>query len=265
MKNDDKDIIKEIIATGSEISGGVGGAIIGNIVAGPVGAIWGGASGPVLTRLFKSIGTEIKGRFLSRREEVRIGAAYTFALNKIHRNQELGLELRKDDFFGNAENDRPPSVEILEGIILSSQREFEELKLKYLGNLYANICYDSGISREHANQLIKTADSLTFRQFCILQLLNERYIASEQLNFKIRALDKWQLDQMDIIAEVRELNQIGLVYIPLTYDGGDNSSPIQLSKLNITKNGRFFCKVLSLDEIESEILDKLNAQTSIKE
>lgn len=218
----------------------------------------------MLTRLFKSIGTEIKGRFLSRREEVRIGAAYTFAINKIRENQELGLELRKDDFFGEAEIERPPSVEILEGIILSSQRQFEELKLKYLGNLYANICFDPSITKQHANQLIKTADNLTFRQFCILQLLNERYVASQQLTFRVRALDKWQLDQMDIVAEIRDLNQRGLVFLPTTYDGGDNSSPIQLEKLVITKTGRFFCKILSLNEIETETLADLNSLTAIR-
>lgn len=265
MTDDNKNIIKEIIETGSEISGGVGGAIIGGLFAGPVGAVLGGASGPIITRVFKSIGTEIKERFLSHREEVRIGAAYTFALSKINENESNGLLLRNDDFFQNVDNNRPASEEVLEGIILSSQKEFEELKLKYLGNLYANICYDKEISKEHSNQLIKTADILTFRQFCILQLLQERYIASQQITFKIRGLDKWEIKLIDIIAEIRDLQQKGLVFIPTTYDGGDNSSPIRLEKLTITTSGLFFCKMLSLDEIESERLEKLNKITSIKD
>lgn len=265
MKNDNKNIIKDIIETGSEISGGVGGALIGGLIAGPVGIILGGASGPVLTKLFKSVGTEIKERFLSPRESVRIGAAYTFAIDRIKENESKGIPLRNDNFFESIDNNRPASEEVLEGIILTSQREFEELKIKYLGNLYANICSNEDISKEHANQLIKIANVLSFRQFCLLQLLNERYIESQQLKYKVRGLDKWEISLMDIIAEIRDLQQKGLVFIPTTYDGGDNSSPIQLDKLSITTSGLFFCKTLSLETIEKEKLDKLNEITSIKE
>jgi hypothetical protein len=265
MKDDKKDIIKDIVETGAEISGGISGAVIGGLMAGPTGAILGGASGPIIAKVLKSIGIEIKSRFLSHREEVRIGAAYTFAIKKIKENEEQGLKLRNDDFFKATGNARPASEEVLEGIILSSQREFEELKLKYLGNLYANICFSTEVSKEHANQLLKTADALSFRQLCILQLLNERYAESQQLTFKLRGLDKWQIDIMDVVAEIRDLQQRGLVFIPTTFDGGDNSSPIQIKSLTITTTGRFFCAMLSLEGIERDKLDKLNAITSIKE
>ena len=260
-----KNVITDIIETGSEISGGIGGAIIGGLIAGPSGAIIGGAGGPIITKVFKSIGTEIRKRYLSPREEMRIGAAYTFAINKIKKNEDNGETLRNDDFFKGINDKRPASEEVLEGIILSSQREFEELKIKFLGNLYANICFKPKVSKEYANQLIKTANSLSFRQFCILQLMNERYVESKKLNFKIRALDKWEISLLDIVAEVRDLQQRGLLHIPTTYDGGDNSAPIQLKKLSITKSGLFFCEMLSLDEIEKETLEKVNELTGIKE
>ena len=265
MTNDNKNIIKEIIETGSEITGCVGGAVIAGLIPGPVGIVLGGASGPIITKVFKALGTEIKERFLSPRESIRIGAAYTFAINKIKENETKGIPLRKDNFFDSVDDNRPASEEVLEGIILTSQREFEELKIKYLGNLYANICSNQDIDKEHANQLIKTANSLSFRQFCILQLLNERCIESQELKFKIRGSEKWEVSLMDIISEIRDLQQKGLVFIPTTYDGGDNSSPIQLNKLSITKSGLFFCNTLSLETIEKEKLNKLNEITSIKE
>lgn len=260
-----KNIIKDIIETGSEISGGIGGAIIGGLLAGPAGVVIGGASGPIITKVFKSIGTEIKERYLSPREGIRIGAAYTFAINKIKENESNGQSLRNDNFFKDINDKRPASEEVLEGIMLSSQREFEELKIKFLGNLYANICFRADVSKEHANQLIKTANILTFRQFCILQLMNERHIESQKLNFKVRGLDKWEISLIDVVAEIRDLQQRGLLHIPTTYDGGDNSAPIQLNNLSITKSGLFFCEILSLDEIERDTLDEINELTSIKE
>jgi DNA replication protein DnaD len=131
--------------------------------------------------------------------------------------------------------------------------------------LYANVCFRADISKQHINQLIKTADSLTFRQFCILQLMNERYTESLNLNFKLRGLDRWEITILDIVAEIRDLQQRGLLNIPTTRDGGDNSAPIQLNKLSITKSGLFFCEILSLEEIEKTALDDLNRLTSIRE
>ena len=52
-------IVKDIIETGSEITGGVGGAVLGGLIAGPVGVVIGGASGPILTKMFKLLGTEL--------------------------------------------------------------------------------------------------------------------------------------------------------------------------------------------------------------
>jgi len=265
MKNSNKNnIIKDIVETGSEISGGVVGAIIGGLIIGPTGGFLGGVSGPIVTKVFKKIGAEIQDRFLSPREGTRIGAAYAFAINKINENESKGLSLRNDDFFKCKDENRPGSEEILEGIILFSQREYEEQKIKYLGNLYANICYDSSVSKEHANQLIRTADSLSFRQFCILQLLNDQQANNQQLNGKIRKSDEQEISLFDIIAEIRDMQQKGLVHIPNTYDGGNISAPIRLNNLTITTSGNFFCKILSLEEIEKEKLDKINRVAKIQ-
>ena len=260
----DKDVIKEIIETGSEISGGIGGAIIGSLIAGPSGVAIGGASGPIVTKLFKVIGNELKSRFLGSREIVRIGAAYTFAIDKIKEIENKGYTLRDDDFFDYEINNRPPSEEVLEAILLSSQREAEELKIKFLGNLYANICFKSDINKSHANQLIKTAKDLSFQQFCILQLFNEKWTESLTLP-KIRGFGKLEISAIDIITETRDLQQKGLISIPATRDGGDNSAPISLINISITKIGRLFCEMLSLEEIDSESLTKLNDLTSIRE
>ncbi|AZB25997.1 hypothetical protein EG339_16075 [Chryseobacterium bernardetii] len=262
----EKNIIKEIIETGSEISGGVGGAIIGGLIAGPGGVVIGGASGPIFTKLFKVIGNELKSRFLGSREVTRVGAAYTYAINRIKENENKGLILRNDNFFGSEINNRPASEEVLEGILISSQTEAEELKIKFLGNLYANICFRSDISKAHANQLIKTANNLSFQQFCILQLFNEKWTKTIQFSDpQISRFEKWEISAIDIISETRDLQQKGLISIPATRDGGDNSAPISLINISITKIGRLFCEMLSLEEIDSDSLNKMNDLTSIRD
>lgn len=52
--------------------------------------------------------------------------------------------------------------------MLVAQKEYEERKIKYIANLYANIAFDENISREIADRLIKISSELTYRQLMIL-------------------------------------------------------------------------------------------------
>lgn len=260
-----KNVIKSIIETGSEISGGIGSALLSTIIPGTTGIILGGAAAPLLTKIFTDIGTEIQNRFLSSREVMRTGAAYTYALDRIRQNENEGHTLRDDDFFEPIANNRPASEELLEAIILCAQRESQELKLKFLGNLYANICFNSEISREHANQIIKNADILSFRQFCILQLFYERLEDTRALKIpKLKFDGKWEIKEVDIISETRELQQKGLISIDNRMNVSDLSSPIPLGAAAITLSGITFCELLSLDHIDNDILSKINDVTEIK-
>jgi len=62
---DDKDKKIDAIETSSEIIGGTIGAVVGSFIAGPIGTIAGGVSGPLLTKVFYHLGVELKNRFLS--------------------------------------------------------------------------------------------------------------------------------------------------------------------------------------------------------
>ena len=249
MMHKNEEIIKELVETGADISGGIAGAVIGGLIAGPVGMVIGGVSGPIITKSLKKIGEEIRSRFLSPREEIRIGAAYGFAIHKLQKYQEIGILIRNDSFFDAQETERPDSEEIFEGVILGAQKEYEERKVKFLGYLYANICINSEISREHANQLIRTINILSYRQLCLLQLFQKKAFEN------IIEIDNIKIDVVDIITEIRDLNQKGLLSMTARlYDVNDNSIPIPISDIKITDFGALFCKLLSLDEITDEEL-----------
>lgn len=244
-------IIEEIVESSSDITGNVVGTVLGGLVAGPAGLILGGTSGVIVTRVFKRIGKEVKERVLGTREELRIGAAYTFAINRIIENQRQGRVIRGDDFFSEIEDDRSFSEEILEGVILTAQREYEEKKIRFLGNLYGNICTNELISKDQANSFIKMADTLTYRQFCMIALyfkkLNLTYTPSNIMVVKDTSFD--------IIAELTDLHQKGILLTPKV---SIEASGFSEKRYVITKGGILFYKMLGLDQIDENELIILN-------
>jgi len=155
---------------GVAASAGIG-ALIGTAIAGPAGSVGGALIGTVAERTILKIGQEIKDRCLSTSEVRKIGSVYDCVKEKINENLTVGKPLRNDDFFDESFGDRSSSDEILEGVLFAAQRESEEKKLTYMASLYANIVFDSSIDRQMANQLIKIASELTYRQLVILSVI----------------------------------------------------------------------------------------------
>lgn len=166
----EEDNITELISAGADITGGAVGGVIGFLLAGPIGAAVGGASGPAVTSVLKRIGLEIKERLISPREEKRIGAIIAYTVEKIKLRLERGAKLRADSFFNLSPAQRSDADEIYEATILAAQREYQENKLKYYGNLVANISFDSACDKAQANHLIRITQELSWRQICILSM-----------------------------------------------------------------------------------------------
>lgn len=264
MEKEKKNALVNLMTTGAELTGNVGGALLSGYVEGIEGAVQGavvgGMGGVLATKVMIKIGEEIHKRIISARENVRTGAALTFAVQKLAEKLQAGKQYRSDDFFEDSSNDRASAEEILEGIFLAAQKEYEERKVKYLGNLYASILTSEEISREHSNQLIKMLNSLSYRQLCILQLFQERRLEKEQL---ISNLSKY-INKADIVAEVRDLQQKGLISLVSRWqDVDDNSIQISIEDIDITKRGVQFCDLLSLEEIPKIDLDKLTGEVKL--
>jgi hypothetical protein len=167
--NDKKEYLENLIALGADIAGGATSGAIGFFTTGSVeSAVLGGAAGPLLSRTFLHLAKEIKHRLLGKREEERIGATIAFAAKKIRENIENGLQVRQDSFFQKQHNERAAAEEILEGVLLAAQREHQEKKLLFYGNLVANIAFHPEIDRAQANLLIKLGERISYRQMCLL-------------------------------------------------------------------------------------------------
>ncbi|WP_290704819.1 hypothetical protein [Amphritea sp.] len=210
-ESNENEKIKGLMSSGAEIAGGALGGALGFLAGGPIGAAAGGAGGAAVAVALKHIGTEVSDRVLAPREKVRAGGVLAIAASNIDKRINAGEKTREDNFFTTTPNsNRSKGEEIVESVILKAQKEPEERKIPFMGNLLSNISFDKTISVELGHQIIKTAEQLTYRQLCILKLSAVR----SQLNIRqqdYRGQDSFPKELYQVLYEFLDLYSRGLI------------------------------------------------------
>jgi hypothetical protein len=171
IPNDRADSKSELAKLIGEMA--VGGAA-GFATGGPVGSAV-GAGAPLGVRAFIRVAEEFRERVLGHREAYRVVSVVRLAKIKYEQNIANGARLRDDDFFLQDEaTGRSSADEIVEGTLLTAQREHEERKIPYYANLIANLPFEQAIDRYTANLLLRTAQELSYRQLCLLALVAKK-------------------------------------------------------------------------------------------
>lgn len=109
---------------------------------------------------------ELIERQLSNQEEKRIGSFLILAANKIDEKINKGEKIREDWF----QTEKIAGGEILEGVLTVAQHDYEERKIKYYANLFTNLAFNTKIDKHEANFFIKVAESLNYRDLCLLRI-----------------------------------------------------------------------------------------------
>lgn len=165
-----------VIDTGASIASGLTGVLIGTAIAGPLGGIIGAVIAPVVQRGV----VDFAGRIRSSREKIRVESAQTYAILRIKQRLEAGYIPRDDDFFQNDETSRSKADELFEGVLLKVQNEHQEKKIRFFGNLFANVLFAPDVPITVANYLLLTSEELSYRQLCLLALIEQEGV----VNFK---------------------------------------------------------------------------------
>ena len=202
------DGVRQLINYGTEFFGSGAGAAasaaLGLLIGGLGGAVIGGIVAKGFEIGLSKVGQEISERHLGTREKIRVGAALTIAAQEIRQRLESGETLREDGFFDEKQSGRSDAEEVAEHVLLKSQREPEEKKIQYMGYLLASISFDSQISVHMAHQLTKAAEQLTYRQLCVLKL------CAVKDNFELRdnnyrERESFENDLYDVLYECSDL------------------------------------------------------------
>src|SRR2546428_6759764 len=242
--------LADLISDGFRFAGVTTGAGLGFVFGGPAGAIVGAGLGTSI----ELIGDEIGKRFLAKRERERVGYIIIRACDKIKQNMDNGMKLRPDDFFDDNQGDRSAAKEIVEGILIAAQKEYQEKKLPFYSNLLANIAFHPEIDRGQANLLIRSAERLSYRQLCILSLV------SQKSRFNLRQQEYRTVSTIEgplamLLIEVFDLISQLMLNIPGVAVLG--VAEIDPSKLNAQGTGSFLFDLMELRDIDYNELKEI--------
>lgn len=141
---------------------------------------------------------------------MRVGAVLLLSSKRIREKLDAGEQTRKDNFFEADTTGRSQADEIAESVITKAQRETEEKKLPLMANMLANIAFSEEINVAFAQQLIKAAESLTYRQLCILSMIG-RLNRSLLRSSDYRNVPDFQSSLMQVLFEIYGLYQQGFI------------------------------------------------------
>jgi hypothetical protein len=198
----------DLVALGSDLVGGGAGAGLGFLLGGVPGAVGGQVIGVAASFTLRRMAAEIKQRWLSKREEVRVGGLLASAVMELNRRIELGEKLRNDGFF-DPQADRSVSEELIEHALLVARDEAEERKVALLGRLTAAICFDETVTREQGNNLIRTAERLSYRQITMLKFFVTSHSGLRTSDYMKQTT--FSLEMIHALDEVHSLMRQGLL------------------------------------------------------
>jgi hypothetical protein len=138
--------------------------------------------------------------------------------------------------------------------LIAEQREHEERKIVYYGNLLANIAVSPGGSKAHANLLIELGQNLSYRQLCLLALFAQpdKSILRQENYHSILTMRVYQIA---LLQEVFELDLIGLITSGSVVFGHTDIIP---GKMHLEGQGEILYKLMELSKIDQTELNELS-------
>ncbi len=246
------DAARRAIDAGSGLVGSTAGAALGGAVAGPPGAVVGSAAGATLEAALREVAT----RWLSRREEARVGAATIYARQKIADRLAAGEEPRDDGWFDDRPYGRSAADEMLEGILLIARRQHQERKVQFIGNLMGSLGFEVAIDEFVGDWLLRQADELSWTQYVLLAAVGLAQVELPLVHVGDGICDwtSWGVHEQlaDLGFARRELIGTPSTKTPrlgLAVPNGD------LREMELRSGGRLLFELMSLDRVPTQDIE----------
>lgn len=122
-------------------------------------------------KTLENVSSKLDNCQLTEWEIQRVTNCMKFSIERIEKNIKEGRQIREDDFFKEKFDDRRSDAEeVFESIVIASQRESQEMKQLFYGNILANIGFQNNVGADEVNFIIKVFEKLTYRQCLLLSM-----------------------------------------------------------------------------------------------
>jgi hypothetical protein len=238
--NEEQENLRRLLAAATDIVGAATGATIGQVFGGSLGAAAGGAYGAMARIMLQDVALDFTRRMLGEREKARVGTAIYYFAQKYQEKLIAGEEPRQDGFFDDQPDDRAAAKELFEATLLAAQREHQEKKVRFFGNLMANKAFDPTIDWAQANHLIGVSEGISNRQLCLMSLFEKVFNQSDSGPINLKQ-DTYRESgnptssvMVSLLLEIYQLYQLGMIF-----DRGANLllSPTDIKPATMTLQG----------------------------
>ena len=203
--------LRRAIEEGLTITGGAISGVLGFLSGDLASAMALGGTGVATAGALGWAGGEILDRLLGPRERKRVGAVLSYIYDAIDKKANRGEQVRTDGFFDRGVDERSDAEQIAESVLLRCQREPEEKKIRYMGHFFCNVAFESSVSADLAHQLLKHAEQMTYRQFCLLKISQYDNDRPRLRDGDYRNHSTFPIELQQILYEVYDLYQRGFV------------------------------------------------------
>ncbi|WP_300348912.1 hypothetical protein [Clostridium sp.] len=160
---------KKVLESGQDLISNIISEAI-NTVTGDTTGISGTIGGNASCKVIQVIADKLDPCQLTEWEKQRVVNCMVSAIDKVKEQLNNGNKLRDDGFFEENLEGKANAEEVFESIVIASQREAEEMKQIFYGNMLANIGFIQYLDSEEFLFLLKVFEKLTYRQCLLLSI-----------------------------------------------------------------------------------------------
>lgn len=241
----------DIIKMGSSIAGGVTGTALSLLTKEPFAILAASGIGAHLPNVIN----DFAERFLSQREQIKVGALEAFTFYKIQQKLELNKSINKK-FIEQGQGQLSIS-DLYEGTLIKAKNEFEEKKIELISSVFANSIFTDNINPHDANHILNLVAALSYRKLCIIAFYKRRKEFTQ-----VKLLSKpfvyysdasFSLGTMIISQDVFELREQGIL------DAGQGNNLLAIDKTHLTPSeieisaiGELYAQIIDFNDIDRE-------------
>ncbi|MEB6481051.1 hypothetical protein [Acinetobacter vivianii] len=201
-----KKILPAVFKQGSQIIAATANPLLQIWIPDPTGIIP-NSIGVVMSTVGETIADTLD-RNMSQQEVIRTNKTYIYFVEKLERNLNQGHQIRNDDFFRSPVGYRKPAEELFEGMLVKARNQYEEAKIEFFSNLYANGCVDLELSPQMISLFILILDRLSFNH---LDLLNRFEILGQESLWQANDPYTLQKENPLLLTCIEELKNLNLI------------------------------------------------------